>query len=76
MRRQAAGIKNQKAALVSSYCVGRFDVGCFRMSYEFVGVSAMRTILSVSSHNHILKFLLDCTSSRYSKSNSDSDFLK
>lgn len=66
----------QEAALVSSFCIDRFDSGCFRMSYEFVSTSALRTILSVSSHNHILKFLEDCAGSRYSKSNFDSDILK
>lgn len=61
---------------MSSFCVDRFDSGCFTMSYEFVSINALRTILSVSNHNHTLKFLGDCAGSRYSKSNSDSDILK
>lgn len=56
------------------FCIDRFDSGCFRMSYEFVSISALRTILSVSSHNYILKLFLDCAGSWNSKSNSDSDF--
>lgn len=44
------------------------------MSYEFVSISALRTILSVSSHNHILKYLLDSTGSRNTKSISDNIF--
>ena len=46
------------------------------MSYGCVSISVLRIILSVSSNNHILKSLLDCIGSKYSKYNSDSCFLR
>lgn len=68
--------RQEKFALVSSFYIHIFDSGSFSMSYGCVSISVLRIILSVSSHNYILKFLLDCTGSRYSKYNSDSYFLR
>lgn len=67
--------RQEKFALVSSFYIHIFDSGSFSMSYGCVSISVLR-ILSVSSYNYILKSLLDCTGSRYSKYNSDSYFLR
>lgn len=63
--------QQEKFALVNSFCIHIFDSRSFSMSYGCVSISVLRIILSVSSNNHILKSLLDCTGSRYSKYNSD-----